>query len=88
MRLEFTTKREEVLQTLENLQTETQKVLDLIENPEVIAALRQDKLQNLNFLKEKYGVCVITLELFVDLIEFIFDDRTLSFSFYSLIAYR
>ncbi|CAG8466237.1 10233_t:CDS:2 [Ambispora leptoticha] len=53
---EFTIKRQEVLQTLENLQTESQKVLDIIENPEVIAALRQDKLQNLHFLKEKYGL--------------------------------
>ncbi|CAG8613299.1 eIF3 subunit 6 N terminal domain-containing protein [Gigaspora rosea] len=53
---EFASKRQEVLQTLENLQTEAQKVLDIIENPEVIAALRQDKLQNLHFLKEKYGL--------------------------------
>ncbi|CAB4486386.1 eukaryotic translation initiation factor 3, subunit 6 [Rhizophagus irregularis] len=53
---EFSTKRDEVLQTLENLQSEAQKVLDIIENPEVISALRQDKLQNLNFLKEKYGL--------------------------------
>jgi translation initiation factor 3 subunit E len=47
---------------LENLQAEAQKVLDIIENPEVIAALRQDKLQNLNFLKEKYGVSVMIIE--------------------------
>ncbi|KAG9292943.1 hypothetical protein G9A89_016305 [Geosiphon pyriformis] len=53
---EFVSKRQEVLQTLGNLQTESQKVLDIIENPEVIAALRQDKLQNLHFLKEKYGL--------------------------------
>ncbi|CAG8767635.1 16207_t:CDS:2, partial [Acaulospora colombiana] len=52
---EFATKRQEVLQTLENLQAEAQKVLDIIENPEVITALRQDKLQNLHFLREKYG---------------------------------
>ncbi|CAG8500416.1 10959_t:CDS:2 [Diversispora eburnea] len=45
----------EVLQGLETLQTEAQKVMDIITNPEVIAALRQDKLQNLHFLKEKYG---------------------------------
>lgn len=61
--LEFSTKRDEVLQTLENLQSEAQKVLDIIENPEVISALRQDKLQNLNFLKEKYGVSVNTVKL-------------------------
>ena len=59
--LEFVTKRDEVLQTLENLQAEAQKVLDIIENPEVISALRQDKLQNLNFLKEKYGVSITTV---------------------------
>lgn len=40
-----------------NSQTEAQKVMDVIENPEVISALRQDKLQNLQFLKDNYGVC-------------------------------
>nr|CAG8456934.1 35_t:CDS:2 [Entrophospora candida] len=51
---EFSIKREGVLQTLVNLQIEAQKVLDIIENPEVIEALRQDISQNLTFLKDNY----------------------------------
>jgi translation initiation factor 3 subunit E len=38
------------------LQAEAQRVMEVIENPDVIAAIRQDKLQNLKFLKENYGV--------------------------------
>ncbi|RUS20568.1 eIF3 subunit 6 N terminal domain-containing protein [Endogone sp. FLAS-F59071] len=52
---EFAVKRETVLTQLEDLQSEAHKVIDVIENPEVIAALRQDKLQNLQFLKENYS---------------------------------
>ncbi|RUP51363.1 eIF3 subunit 6 N terminal domain-containing protein, partial [Jimgerdemannia flammicorona] len=52
---EFAVKRENVLAQLEVLQEQAQKVMDVIENPEVIAALRQDKLQNLQFLKESYN---------------------------------
>ena len=31
-------------------------MLDVIENPDVAQALRQDKNQNLNYLKDNYGV--------------------------------
>ncbi|KAF8937646.1 eukaryotic translation initiation factor 3 subunit E, partial [Haplosporangium bisporale] len=48
-------KREEILEKLQASQAEAQKVMDVIENPDVIAALRQDKLQNLQFLKDNYG---------------------------------
>lgn len=51
-------KREEILEKLQASQAEAQKVMDVIENPDVIAALRQDKLQNLQFLKDNYGVCI------------------------------
>ncbi|CAG8576297.1 6837_t:CDS:2 [Paraglomus brasilianum] len=53
---EFTRKREEVLQTLQEFQSEAQKVLDIIENPEVLANLRQDKLQNLHYLEKNFGL--------------------------------
>lgn len=53
-----------------NSQTEAQKVMDVIENPEVINALRQDKLQNLQFLKDNYGVCAtITLLIMLELLQ-------------------
>jgi translation initiation factor 3 subunit E len=54
--IEFAEKKEKVLAQLEEFQNQTQNVIEVIENPEVIAALRQDKLQNLSFLKENYNV--------------------------------
>lgn len=40
----------------ERLQQEAQAVQDVIENPDVAQSLRQDKNQNLAYLKEHYGV--------------------------------
>lgn len=53
---EFAAKRENAVHTNERLQQEAQAVLNVIENPEVAQALRQDKNQNLQYLKENYGV--------------------------------
>jgi len=55
-RVEFNEKRQEALLTNERLQQEAQAVLDVIENPDVAQALRQDKNQNLQYLKENYNV--------------------------------
>lgn len=41
---------------MNRLEQEAQAVLDVIENPDVAQALRQDKLQNLQYLKDTYGV--------------------------------
>ncbi|TFK45350.1 eukaryotic translation initiation factor 3 subunit 6 [Heliocybe sulcata] len=56
---EFSQKRENAVSTNEQLQQEAQAVLDVIENPEVAQSLRQDKIQNLQYLKEHYN---LTLE--------------------------
>jgi translation initiation factor 3 subunit E len=56
---EFTHKREQVLSALRKLEEDSQKVLSVLEDQEVVASLRQDKLQNLQYLKEHHG---ITLE--------------------------
>jgi len=53
---EFASKRSNVETTNERLQKEAQVVLDVIENPEVAQALRQDKMQNLNYLREKHNL--------------------------------
>ncbi|KAI6039199.1 eIF3 subunit 6 N terminal domain-containing protein [Pisolithus marmoratus] len=53
---EFSRKREMAVCTNERLQQEAQAVLDVIENPDVAQALRQDKNQNLTFLKDNYNV--------------------------------
>ena len=45
------------MHTNERLQQEAQAVLNVIENPEVAQALRQDKNQNLQYLKDNYNVC-------------------------------
>ena len=57
--VEFAGKRESAVHTNERLQQEAQAVLNVIENPEVAQALRQDKNQNLQYLKEHYGVIPI-----------------------------
>ncbi|KAI0792731.1 eIF3 subunit 6 N terminal domain-containing protein [Abortiporus biennis] len=53
---EFSNKRENAVSTNERLQQEAQAVLNVIENPDVAQALRQDKNQNLQYLKDHYGV--------------------------------
>lgn len=53
---EFDQKRQNAVSTNERLQLEAQAVLDVIENPDVAQALRQDKNQNLAYLKDNYGV--------------------------------
>ncbi|KIL62667.1 hypothetical protein M378DRAFT_752252 [Amanita muscaria Koide BX008] len=53
---EFANKREEVVSTNERLQHEALAVLQVIENPEVAQSLRQDKIQNLQYLKDKHNL--------------------------------
>lgn len=53
---EFAAKRNNAVSTNERLQQEAQAVLDVIENPDVAQSLRQDKMQNLQYLKDNYGV--------------------------------
>jgi translation initiation factor 3 subunit E len=53
---EFSRKRENAVSTHERLEQDAQAVLDVIENPDVAQALRQDKNQNLQYLKDNYGV--------------------------------
>ena len=57
--IEFAEKRSKALETNERLQQEAQAVLDVIENPDVAQALRQDKVQNLQYLKDHFN---LTLE--------------------------
>ena len=54
--IEFDLKRKNAVSTNERLQQEAQAVLDVIENPDVAQALRQDKNQNLQYLKDNYDV--------------------------------
>ncbi|THV02039.1 eukaryotic translation initiation factor 3, subunit 6 [Dendrothele bispora CBS 962.96] len=53
---EFEEKRQNAVSTHEQLQQEAQAVLDVIEKPEVAQSLRQDKNQNLQYLKDNYDL--------------------------------
>ncbi|TFK19212.1 eukaryotic translation initiation factor 3 subunit 6 [Coprinopsis marcescibilis] len=64
---EFDVKRQNAVSTNERLQQEAQAVLDVIENPDVAQALRQDKNQNLQYLKDNYN---LTLEQITALYNF------------------
>lgn len=64
---EFTKKREDVLESLKTLEEKSQKVLDVLEDPDVLASLRSDKTANMKFLEENHG---ITMEMVNYLYEF------------------
>lgn len=57
--IEFSEKREQVLSKMEELRAKAQTVMETLEKPEVIAALRQDKAQNLQYLKDNYKVILL-----------------------------
>ncbi|KAI0247466.1 eukaryotic translation initiation factor 3, subunit 6 [Lactifluus subvellereus] len=65
--LEFAAKREKAVAINEQLQQEAQAVLDVIENPDFAQALRQDKNQNLAYLRDNYS---LTLEQITALYNF------------------
>ncbi|KAM0745649.1 eukaryotic translation initiation factor 3 subunit 6 [Meredithblackwellia eburnea MCA 4105] len=60
---EFKQREETVVATLNELQSQAQKVMEVISNPEVVAALRQDKLHNLTYLKDAHGVTLDQIAL-------------------------
>ena len=53
---EYVDKREEILRRREQYQEETEKIVGLLEDQEVVSNLRSDKVANLNYLKEQHGV--------------------------------
>ena len=57
--LEFTKKRQAVIDRLQVLMEESKDAVDLFQDPEVLGKLRQDKQHNFNFLKENYGVSLL-----------------------------
>jgi hypothetical protein len=53
---EFATKRQEVLDRLELLGQESEKITDLLSREDVVTSLRSDKVANLEFLKKEHNV--------------------------------
>ncbi|GAA5906592.1 hypothetical protein JCM6882_008069 [Rhodosporidiobolus microsporus] len=60
---EFRKREQEVVKTLNELQAQAQGVMEVISNPEVVSALRQDKQHNLTYLKENHGVTLEQIAL-------------------------
>ncbi|KAL9624519.1 MAG: hypothetical protein Q9160_001183 [Pyrenula sp. 1 TL-2023] len=54
--LEFSRKRDEVIEQLSTLQNETAKISELLDDESVVSQLRSDKVANLKFLEENHGV--------------------------------
>ncbi|KAL9937768.1 hypothetical protein V8E36_003313 [Tilletia maclaganii] len=50
--------REEAIATNERLGAEVESVLEVIEDPNVVSALKQDKAQNLKFLEDNYKLTI------------------------------
>ncbi|GAA5971901.1 hypothetical protein JCM11641_001561 [Rhodosporidiobolus odoratus] len=60
---EFRNQEQEVVKQLNELQAQAQGVMDIISNPEVVTALRQDKQHNLTYLKENHNVSLEQIAL-------------------------
>lgn len=58
---EFVRKREAVVQLLKDLEEQSLKVSQLLEDPDVVSNLRSDKTQNMQYLKDNHGVCLFVL---------------------------
>ncbi|KAG2227667.1 hypothetical protein INT45_004709 [Circinella minor] len=70
---EIADKRQQVLAKMEQLQAQVQKVMEVLEKPEVISVLRQDKVQNLQTLKENYNFTEETIDILYEFGQFEFD---------------
>jgi translation initiation factor 3 subunit E len=55
---EFSTKRQEVLERLDQFEQDTAKITDLLGREDVITNLRADKVANLEYLKKEHDVCM------------------------------
>ncbi|GAA5854528.1 hypothetical protein JCM8547_004876 [Rhodosporidiobolus lusitaniae] len=53
---EFRKREQEVVKSLNELQAQAQAVMEVISNPEVVSALRQDKQHNLTYLKDNHNI--------------------------------
>ncbi|CCG84961.1 protein of unknown function [Taphrina deformans PYCC 5710] len=66
----FADKQGVIERQLAELETQSQKVLEVLENPEVASALRQDKAQNLVFLQDSHGITIDQINVLYKLGQF------------------
>ncbi|ORY84507.1 eIF3 subunit 6 N terminal domain-domain-containing protein [Protomyces lactucae-debilis] len=67
---EFAEKEEAIGQQLNVLESESKKVLEVLENPEVATALRQDKAQNMTFLRDNHDISIEQINVLYKLGQF------------------
>lgn len=53
---EFATKRQDVIAQMEKYREDTARIVELLEDAEVVGGLRSDKVANLEFLKKDHDV--------------------------------
>jgi len=66
---EFSTKRQEVLERLDQFEQETAKITDLLSREDVTTNLRADKVANLEYLKKEHDVRMPAISTLVTLTE-------------------
>ncbi|MBW0497644.1 hypothetical protein O181_037359 [Austropuccinia psidii MF-1] len=60
---EFTQREQQVMNKLDTLQASVEQIMQVISTPEVVAALRQDKAQNLAYLEKEHNVNLSQINL-------------------------
>jgi translation initiation factor 3 subunit E len=70
---EWEAKRQEVMQRKQNLEESTNKIQDILDNPEIVNNLRSDKVANLNYLKENFDVTTESVNALYEYGRFLFE---------------
>ena len=73
---EYSKKREDVLEKLRTFEEESEKIQGLLEDEGVVTQLRSDKVANLKFLEESYGVTVQMVDVLYDFGRFHYECGT------------
>jgi translation initiation factor 3 subunit E len=73
---DFARKREEVLERLRIFEEESEKIQGLLEDESVVNQLRSDKVANLKFLEESYGVTTQMVDVLYDFGRFHYECGT------------
>lgn len=66
----FAQKQTVIDRQLAELESHSQKILEVLEKPEVASALRQDKSQNLAFLRDTHGITIEQINVLFNLGQF------------------
>ena len=87
-------KREDIVQIQQHLEEETNKLTELMVNPDVTSNIRSDKVANLNYLKENHGVTLEDVNRLYDFSQFLYsvgqypEAADLLFSYRLLVSHK